>query len=209
MKKRIVSMVLALAMILSLSVNVFAAAPVIEDVEYEGRGLVEVEFKKDVRYKNVKVTVKNAAGTKMTAKIVDKDEDDLTFFVKNLKPGAKYTFTISGVRAGRTGSYQTVKGSFKVTAKDPFIKEIDYDRKDKDLEIEFVKRMQYKNLKVTIKDTDGKVVRSRIDEKNAKEIELDILGTMKVGKTYTVTISGIRTGGSGSYTTITSRFTAR
>ena len=48
-------MVLALAMILSLSVNVFAAAPVIEDVEYEGRGLVEVEFKKDVRYKNVKV----------------------------------------------------------------------------------------------------------------------------------------------------------
>ena len=69
--------------------------------------------------------------------------------------------------------------------------------------------MQYKNLKVTIKDTDGKVVRSRIDEKNAKEIELDILGTMKVGKTYTVTISGIRTGGSGSYTTITSRFTAR
>lgn len=209
MKKRIVSMVLALAMILSLSVNVFAAAPVIEDVEYEGRGLVEVEFKKDVRYKNVKVTVKNAAGAKMTAKIVDKDEDDLTFFVKNLKPGAKYTFTISGVRAGRTGSYQTVKGSFKVPAKDPFIKEIDYDRKDKDLEIEFVKRMQYKNLKVTIKDSDGKVVRCRIDEKNAKEIELDILGTMKVGKTYTVTISGIRTGGSGSYTTITSRFTAR
>ena len=94
MKKRIVSMVLALAMILSLSVNVFAAAPVIEDVEYEGRGLVEVEFKKDVRYKNVKVTVKNAAGTKMTAKIVDKDEDDLTFFVKNLKPGAKYRVSL-------------------------------------------------------------------------------------------------------------------
>ena len=152
MKKRMITLVLALAMILSLSVNVFAAAPVVEKTEYEGRGYVEVEFTKKVQYKNVKVTVKNAAGKVMTAVITEKDSDDLTFRVSGVKPGAKYTYTISGVRAGRTGKYQSVTGSFKVPKWDPLIKDIDYDAEDKELEVEFVKRVQYKNLKVTLKD---------------------------------------------------------
>ena len=209
MKKRMISMVLALAMILSLSVNVFAAAPVIKETDYEGRGLVEVEFTKKVQYKNVKVTVKNEAGTKMTAVIREKDDDDLKFFVKNVKPGAKYSYTISGIRSGRSGSYQTVKGSFTVPKWDPLFKEIDYDAEDRDLEVDLVKRVQYRNLKVTIKDSAGNTVRCRIQEKDSREIELSIPGGLKTGRTYTLTISGIRPRGTGSYGTITARFTAK
>lgn len=209
MKKKMIAMVLALAMILSLSVSVLAAAPVIKEAEYEGRGFVEVEFTGKVQYKNVKVTVKDSAGSVMTAVITEKDSDDLTFHVKGLKPGAKYTYTISGVRAGRSGKYQSVSGSFMVPKWDPLIKEIDYDAKDKELEIDFVKRVQYKGLKVTIKDAKGNTVRCRIDEKDAKGIELVIPGGLKTGARYTLTISGIRPCGNGSYTTVTGVFTAK
>lgn len=209
MKKRMITLVLALAMILSLSVNVFAAAPVVEKTEYEGRGYVEVEFTKKVQYKNVKVTVKNAAGKVMTAVITEKDDDDLTFRVSGVKPGAKYTYTISGVRAGRAGKYQSVTGSFKVPKWDPLIKDIDYDAEDRELEVEFVKRVQYKNLKVTLKDAKGNTVRCRIEEKHAREIDLVIPGGLKAGQKYTITISGIRQGTTGSYTSLSSTFTAR
>ena len=209
MKKRMISMVLALAMILTLSVNVFAAAPVIRETDYEGRGLVEVEFTKKVQYKNVKVTVKNAAGTKMTAVIREKDDDDLTFHVKNVKPGEKYSYTISGIRAGRTGKYQSVSGTFRVPKWDPLVKEIDYDTEDRALEVEFVKRVQYKSLRVTLKDARGNAIRCRILEKDSKELELFVPGGLKVGAKYTLTISGIRPRGSGSYTTITNVFQAK
>ena len=208
MKKRMISMVLALAMILSLSVTVMAAAPVVEKTEYEGNGFVEVEFTRKVQYKNAKVTVKNAAGKKMTAIITEKDDDELTFHVKGLKSGAKYSYTISGVRAGRSGRYQSISGTFKVPNRDPLIKEIEYDAKDREMEIEFVKRVQYRNLKVTIRDAAGNTVKCRIDEKNAKEIELVIPGGLKHGAKYTVTISGIRPRGSGSYGTVQGIFTA-
>ena len=38
-------------------------APKVKDVEYEGKGVVQVEFRHDVRYRNVNVTVKDAEGT--------------------------------------------------------------------------------------------------------------------------------------------------
>lgn len=209
MKKRMISLVLALAMILSLSVSVMAATPVIEKTKYEGRGYVEVEFTKKVQYKNLKVTVKNSSGTKMTTTIVEKDDDELTFKVKNLKAGSKYTYSISGIRTGKSGSYQTVKGSFTVPKWDPLFKEIDYDAGDRDLDIDFAKRVQYKNLKITLKDSAGKTIKCRVVDKDAREIELSVTGGLKVGKTYTLTISGIRQGSSGSYGTITAKFTAR
>ena len=206
MKKRMIAMVLALAMILSLSVTALAAAPVIKEVEYEGRGFVEVEFTKKVQYRNTRVTVKNAAGKALTAVITGKDSDDLTFHVAGLRPGAKYSYMITGIRVGRSGSYQSVSGTFRVPRWDPLIREIEYDAKDRELEIGFVQRVQYKDLKVTVKDADGRTVKCRIEEKDSREIELVIPGGLNSGKAYTLTVSGIRPSGEGSYTTISGIF---
>ena len=205
MKKRIISMLLLLVLVFSLPAYAFAASPVIKEAEYEGGGCVEVDFTGKVQYKNLKVTVKGADGVTRTAKVTEKDDDDLTFVIPNVKPGEKYSFTIRGIRAGKTGAYQSVSGTVRVPNWDPLIKEIEYDKKDRELEIDFVKRVQYKNLKVTVTDASGKSYSCRIDEKNSRELELVVKG-MKAGMKYTVSISGIRAAGSTAYTTISGTF---
>ena len=122
MKKRFFAAILALVTIMSLAVPAMAAAPEPLKVEYEGRGYVEVEFKSKVQYKNASVTVKDPTGKKLTAKITEKDDDDITFYVKSLKPGTTYSFTISGIRKGQSGSFGTIKGSFKTPKSEPSVR---------------------------------------------------------------------------------------
>ena len=55
------------------------AAPKVSEVEYEGKGKVEVSFKKKVQYKNLKLTVKGKGGKKVSARITGKDHDDVDF----------------------------------------------------------------------------------------------------------------------------------
>lgn len=203
--KKLVSVILLLVLAFSLSIGAFAAAPVIKETEYEGAGRVEVDFTTRVQYKNLKVTVKGPDGVSKTAKVVDKDNDDLTFVIPNAKPGQKYSFKISGIRAGKTGDYKSVSGTVKVPNWDPLMKEVEYDRHDKELEIDFVKRVEYKNLKVKVTDASGKSYTCKIDEKNSRELELVVKG-LKAGKTYTVTISGVRPISGGSYQTISGSF---
>ena len=73
MKKRLISMILVLAAMLALAVPALAAAPIVKETEYEGSGYVDVDFTGRVSYKNVKVTVKNAAGKSLSAQITDKE----------------------------------------------------------------------------------------------------------------------------------------
>lgn len=118
MKKVIarISIVLSLAMVLFVGAVVpsHAKAPVKESVKYLGSGKVEVEFRSDVDYKNVKVSVKDSSGKKYSAKIYNKDDDELKFKVSNFKKGKKYNFVISGVRKERSVKYGSVKGSFSI-----------------------------------------------------------------------------------------------
>ena len=74
MKKRLVSMLLAVLLLTMSAVPALAAAPKVKKVECSGSGMVEVEFTtENVRYKNTRVVVKNSAGKKLSVKIIEKE----------------------------------------------------------------------------------------------------------------------------------------
>lgn len=207
--KKFVSVLLALVMMFSIAVPAMAATPAIRKTEYEGSGYVEVDFKKDVQYKKAKVTVKDSGGKSYKVSIKEKDEDDLTFKISSIAAGKTYKYTISGVRSGKSGKYVSVSGTFKVpAAKKVSIKELDFDYGDKELELEFSSKVQYKNLKVKVKDSKGKSYTVKLHEKDSNSLELRVSG-LKKNRKYTVTVSGVRPKGSGSYGSVSGSFTAR
>jgi len=208
MKKRLIAMLLAAVLLMACAVPALAAAPKVKKTEYEGNGVVEVDFtSKNVTYKNAKVVVKNAAGKALTAKIIEKDNDDISFKVTGLKAGSKYTYTISGVRAGKSGSFGKVSGSFKTPSDVPKIKKVTYDAKDKELEIEFATKVQFNSLTVTVKDYSGGTLTVRNLEKGSDDLEMKVKGMVK-GHTYMVTVSGVRVKGVGKYITVKKAFVA-
>ena len=70
------SLMLVLTLLLTLSASVFASSPTIRKTTYEGKGIVEVDFTRRVRYKDVKVTVKdNDLNEEQTFAIVGVDVD--------------------------------------------------------------------------------------------------------------------------------------
>ena len=148
-------------------------------VEYESKGNVEVNFNQNVRYKNVKVKVKDSAGK-----------------------------TVPAVSRCSEEIYQTIKGKVYITVvngKVP-VKTIGYDEKDREVEFSFAKAVQWKASKVEI--TDGKKKYSvKITEKNRKELEVKVK-KLKKGKVYQFTITGIRKKGDTKYTKISGSFVA-
>lgn len=87
------------------------------------------------------------------------------------------------------------------------IKKVEYEGNGK-VEVDFRSRVQYKNAKVTVKDSGGKSYSTRITEKDSDDLEFKVSGVQS-GKTYTFTISGIRKRGASSYTKISGKFTVR
>lgn len=191
----------------------FASAPSIESTEYKGSGRVEVDFTRDVDYKNAKVTVKDSSGKKYTAKITDKDDDDLTFKVSNIASGKKYTYTISGVRREGTSSYGSISGSFSVkgsstSSESVKIEDVDYDSRGY-VEVEFTKRVQYNNVKVTVKDSNGKSYTATVRSKGSDELKFRVPNISEGrGKKYTFTISGVKVKGASDYGTASGSFYA-
>ena len=84
-----------------------------------------------------------------------------------------------------------------VSAAAPRKKSIKYEGYGK-VELEFRSKVQWKNAKVTVKDSTGKAYSVRILKTDNDEIEFKIL-QFKQGQKYTCTISGVRQGNSGSY----------
>lgn len=185
------------------------AAPKIKKAEYEGKGRVEVDFNSKVRYKNVKVTVKDNKGASYSVKINEKDHNDLTFTIKKFKTGRTYTYTISGIRKSGEKSYGKVTGKVAIPAPTttPKVKEVDYDRHDKEVEFEFTTKVQWKGAKVTITDGSKNYV-TRIREKHSDSIEVKV-SKLTLGKKYTYKISGVRVKGVKTYKTISGTFIAR
>ena len=66
------------------------AAPKVKKAEYEGKGRVEVDFNSKVKYKNVKVTVKDNKGAAYSTKINEKDEELWHSYRKGYYPGSHY-----------------------------------------------------------------------------------------------------------------------
>lgn len=208
MKKKVLAMLLAVVLLAMTALPAMAAAPKVKDTDYEGSGVVEVEFRsKKVAYKNAKVVVKNAAGKSLSVRILEKDNDDISFKVSGLAAGARYTYVISGVRDGKSGSYGSVKGTFQTPSGKPKIKKVKYDRKDKEIEVDFATKVQYKNLKVVVKDASGRKLSVNRVERGDDDLDIRVSG-IKAGKKYTVTVSGVRVKGKGNYITLSKAFTA-
>ena len=206
MKKRLISLVLAVILLLAMATPALAAAPKIRRTEYEGGKKVEVDFVGQVSYRNPKITVKDSSGKKLSARIVERDSDDIDFSVSGLKAGRKYTFTLSGVRAGTSGRFGTVKGSFSVPA-NVAIQKLKYDAEDRELEIDFNGKVKYKGTKVSVKDASGREYATRIIEKDKDDMEVKVTG-LERGGTYVVTVSGVALKG-GGFATVSKSFTVK
>lgn len=206
MKKRLISLIITVMLLVTMAASAMAAAPTVKKVEYEGGKKVEVEFKGRVSYKNPHIIVKDSKGSKLSARILKKDNDDISFSVSGLKAGGKYTFTLTGVRAGSSGSFGSVKGSFTIPAK-VAIRKVIYDSRDHELDIDFNGKVKYKNVRVSVKDASGKAYTAKITEKGDDDLEVRVTG-LKKGKTYKVTVSGVALKG-GSFITVSKSFTVK
>ena len=86
---------------------------IIDDIEYDAEDReVAFSFKNKVQWKSPKVTIKNAKGTTVKTRILDKDNDEIEVKAK-LKEGSKYSYSISGIKAKGASSYKTIKGTFR------------------------------------------------------------------------------------------------
>ena len=106
-------------LLLASHVTVLATTPRIDAIKHKGKGRIKVEFHGKVRYKHVKVTVKDNNGKKYKVKNVRKDSDDIRFTIVKYKKGKTYKITISGVKKKGTGKYGKVSGRCTIT---PIIK---------------------------------------------------------------------------------------
>ncbi len=115
MMKAALSVMMAALVTIAFSAPAFAAVPDKEKVEYKGKGKVEVEFAQDVKYKKSKVKVTDKSGKTYKVKVLERDDDEITFKIKKYKTGKKYNVKITGVKAEGTKKY----GTFKCTVKIP------------------------------------------------------------------------------------------
>lgn len=105
------------ALMLLGAVPALADAPQIEKIAYVGNGRVEVEFARDVRYRNFPVKVINENGKKHSATVTERDEGSVEARVAGLEKGEKYAVKVFGVRKyGSTGKYKTL--TYEFTARD-------------------------------------------------------------------------------------------
>lgn len=211
MKKRIRTLVCTLMVMMFVAAAAVPAlaSPKIREAEYEGSGRVEVEFKTDVKYKNVKVKVTDSKGKTYSTKILNRDEDDLTFEIKNYKKGVTYKYTITGVKQKNEKNYGQVSGKVAIPASGtaPKTKKIEYDRRDNEVDFDFTTAVQWKSPKVTISDGKNNYV-VKILEKDNDGIEVRVK-KLKKGAKYTYRITGVRVRGNKEYKTITGTFIAK
>lgn len=188
----------------SITPNTKAA---IEKTEYEGNGYVDVDFRRDVRWKNPKVTVKDSSGKKYRVTIVDFDDDDINFRVSNIQAGKTYTYTISGVRDWKGGSYGSVSGKFTTpkVSSSVKVKKAKLDWEDRELSIDFNKDVYLDNARITVKDSSGKSYKANIVDWDDDELEVH-MPNLKAGKKYTYKVTGIVAYGASKAASVSGSF---
>ena len=91
-------------------------------------------------------------------------------------------------------------------ADDIVIKDIDYDRTDREVEFEFKTSVKYKNPKVKI-TRNGKNYAKGIKDKDSHELEVKVK-KLTYGKTYHYKITGIKSKNGKKYRTLKGTFRA-
>lgn len=188
---------------------------VIEEIEYDDDGLLELEFKTKLQWKkNAKVTVTDADGKKYTAKIRKKDSDECDIRISNIKPSnvdRTFTFIVSGVKSRYSNTYTTITGSFEVkktiTSNKISVKidDVDYDEDDEELEISFKKDVRWKNAKIKITDTRNRSYEAEFIELDDDECTIYVEG-LKPEQKYNFKITGIKGKKDSSYGSISGSF---
>lgn len=205
--KKMISVILV-ALLLTLSAAAFAETPVIEKIEYEGNGYIELDFLHDVEYQSPSVSVTNGSGESFSASILELDDDDMTIRVDGMVKGQNYTVTVTGIRSGRSGEFETIRGEISLPEEGvPAIQSVEYDRKDRELDIDFMERVDYQNLSVEVTDLNGNLYEVELHETDSDSIELWVSGLTE-GQTYLVKVSGVSLRGMNSYQTVTQEFVA-
>lgn len=210
MLKKPVAFMLALMMVLGLSLAPVSAAsaPKIENIDYEGYGKVEVEFYGHVAYKNCYVSVKDTKGNSYSTKILEKDSDDLTFKIKKYKTNRTYNFTIHGIKKRGTTGWKNVSGKVRIPGSNKVvIKDIEYDREDREVEFEFKGKVAWKSPTVKITDSNGKNYVRYIIDKDNNSIEVKV-NKLVYGKSYNYKITGVKNKEGTKYVTKTGKFKA-
>lgn len=185
------TLALVLAMLALFTYTAFADEVLIEKTVYEGRGTVDVDFLRDVQYENLEVSVMDAEGNAYTLTILERDDDDLKFRVGNLVPGGEYSFVISGVRSGFSGAYGSVSGSFSVPQDETYaIKKVEYDREDREIDVEFFGRVDLQGVKVRILDEQGREYEAKLCEVDKDGFEAYVPG-LERGETYAIEVTGL------------------
>ena len=198
--------ILSIWMLSIIPVCASSKLPKIKDIEYEGKKDVEVEFAGRVRYRNVKVTVKECStGKSYKAKIVEKESKNLTFTLKSAKAG-KYQIKISGIRKKGRLKSRTIRANFRIAKKDEIlVEEVEYSAKKKILSFDFQGSLHYENLKVIIKASDGKQYVKKIIKADEDDIYVKVK-KLKSGKKYRYKITGVARAGSSNYKTVKGSF---
>ena len=184
------------------------AAPAISEVEYDGKGKIEVSFQTKVVYQNVKIKVRDSAGRKIKTKIISQECDEFAFRLINYQPGQTYRFKINGIKKCGEVNRSSITGKIrlpKVEGSVP-VRTIQYEAKEKKVEFEFLKAVQLKSPVISITDGKKEYVIKR-EKSDPKELKIKVR-KLKKGKVYKFSISGIRVKGKKKYTTITGTFEA-
>lgn len=205
--KKLITIAIAAAMLAALPA--LAAAPEVFRAEYEGFGRVEIDFRNDVDYRDLSVEVTDPQGIAQSVTILEMDDDDLTFSIDNILPETVYTYTVSGIREGRDGEFGSITGEIVTPAEGAVvITELEGEADDGEIEIDFLGRVDYGDLVVTVAGADGTVIETEIDERDGDGIELRAKGLVR-GEEYTVTVDGVAQRGSDAFGTVSRTFIAR
>ena len=186
----------------------------------DNKNIVDVNFKTKVMWDdNTSITsLTDAGGNSYNAKIIDKDDDDLEIYVEGIKDGTNYTAEIQGIKTYNDNSYTNLKVTFETekqtsnnTKSNLKVRDVDFDREDKEVSFDFDKFIELKSdAYIIIKDSNGNTYSSKNSRIICDEddIELFLDKNLKQGQKYTYEINGIKENVANSYETINGSFTA-
>lgn len=228
-KRTIIATVMSFALILPV-IHAGAATKtksILKDTEYKN-GKIQMEFKRDMS-QNSKLTVKVTDENNKDYKVLfyDLDEDDLDIYVNDLPQKQTITVTVSGLKSERGTAYNALTANFKTNSNDIIIDEIEAKRNGM-VDVDFKTDVVWKDTKVTVADDTGKSYKAEIrfdDDNDDDDYDDDydddddydstadectiIVNNIVRGRTYTFSISGIKTVNANDYTTASGSFYIR
>ena len=105
------------------------------------------------------------------------------------------------------GILSAIKAFFTADRDTVVVTDVDYDRKDREVEFEFKGSVQWKSPKVKI-TRNGKNYVKRIKSKDSDELEVKLKSKLTTGKRYYYTITGVKNKNGTRYQTVTGSFKA-